>query len=142
MSDFEVQETELKKRFLKRYKKNLALIERLKSKVAVLDDRRKTIRSPKLSDMPRGGVPVTAEDLLAEQSEIEDRIKRLECKSKRLKSEILNKIDEVEDYRYAEILEAYFIECKDFDSIADDMNYNIRHIMRLYTEAVNAIELE
>lgn len=140
MSDLPIQDQ--KKKFLRRYKKNLLNIARLKNKVAILDERAKNIRSPKLSDMPRGGTPVTTGDLIAEKDEIERRIIRLEEKSKNLKREILDKIDEVEDYRYAEILEAYFIECKDFETIAEDMCYNLRHIMRLYTEAVNSIELD
>lgn len=139
MSDLPIQDQ--KKRFLRRYKKNLLTIARLKNKVVILDERAKNIRSPKLSDMPRGGTPVTTADLIAEKDEIERRIKRLEVKSKTLKREILDKIDEVEDYRYAEILEAYFIDLKDFETIAEDMCYNLRHIMRLYSEAVNAIEL-
>lgn len=140
MSELPIQEQ--KKRFLRRYKKNLSNIARLKNKVVVLDERIKSIRSPKLSDMPRGGTPVTGEDLIAEKDEIERRILRLEAKSRNLKYEILDRIDEIEDSRYAEILEAYFIEGKDFDTIAEDMCYNIRHIMRLYAEAVNAIEVE
>lgn len=139
MSDLPIQEQ--KKRFLRRYKKNLLNIARLKNKVAILDERAKNIRSPKLSDMPRGGTPVTTADLIAEKDEIERRISRLEAKSKTLRREILDKIDEVEDYRYAEVLEAYFIDLKDFETIAEDMCYNLRHIMRLYSEAVNAIEL-
>lgn len=139
MSDLPIQEQ--KKRFLRRYKKNLLNIARLKNKVVILDERAKNIRSPKLSDMPRGGTPVTTADLIAEKDEIERRIKRLEAKSKTLRREILDKIDEVEDYRYAEVLEAYFIDLKDFETIAEDMCYNLRHIMRLYSEAVNAIEL-
>lgn len=140
MSELPIQEQ--KKQFLRRYKKTLSNVARLKNKVVILDERIKNIRSPKLSDMPRGGTPVTVEDLIAEKDEIERRIIRLEAKIRNLKYEILNKIDDIEDPRYAEILEAYFIECKDFDTIAEDMCYNIRHIMRLYTEAVNSIELE
>ena len=140
MLDLPIQEQ--KKRFLRRYKKNLLNIARLKNKVAILDERVKSIRSPKLSDMPRGGTPVTEADLIAEKDEIERRISRLKAKSNNLKREILDKIDEVEDYRYAEILEAYFIECKSFETIAEDMCYNLRHIMRLYSEAVNSIELD
>lgn len=140
MSDLPIQEQ--KKRFLRRYKKNLLNIARLKNKVALLDLRAKSVRSPKLSDMPRGGTPVTEQDLIDEKDEIERRIIRLEAKSKNLKREILDKIDEVEDYRYAEVLEAYFIDLKDFETIAEEMSYHIRHIMRLYAEAVNSIDLD
>ena len=48
-----------KKRYMKRYKKNNTLINRLENKLADLDARMYKIKSPNYSDMPRGGTPVT-----------------------------------------------------------------------------------
>ena len=141
MTDQELQVREVKKNYLKRYKRNLALIDRLNEKVKVLDARIYSIKSPSFSDMPRGGTPVTKEDLVNEKEEIKDRIARLEDKGKKLKAEILDKIDELEDYRYAEVLEAFFIEGKDFGDIAEDNGYTVRHVIRLYTEAINTMSL-
>lgn len=141
MSDRMIQEPDLKKSYLKRYRKNRELIYRLKNKISKLDERMTTLRSPGLSDMPRGGTPVTFPDLLAERSEIEERIERLELKGRKLKAEILDKIDELEDSRYAEVLESYFVECRDFGDIAEDNGYTIRHVLRLYTEAINAMSV-
>ena len=141
MSDLKSQELNRKKRFLKRYRKNRVLISRLKNKVSSLDERIRGMRSPVLSDMPRGGTPVTKEDLIAEKMEIEERIERLESKGKIFKREILEKIDELDDIRYVEILEAFFIECLSFEDIADNEGYGLRHVMRLYTEALNKIAL-
>lgn len=137
-----VQDSDFKKRYLKRYRKNRALIDRLKSKVVTLDERIKGIRSPSFSDMPRGGTPITKEDLIAEQDEIIRRIGRLEIKGKNYKSEIIDIIDELEDTRYAEVIEAYFIDCKSLETIADENGYSIRHILRLYREAIDAVSLE
>lgn len=139
MTDLEIQETESKKRYLKRYRKNRGLIDRLNNKINVLDDRIKGIRSPGFSDMPRGGTPITKEDLIAEKDEIERRIKRLEEKGVIIKNEILDIIDELEDPRYAEVLESFLIDCKDFDEIAEDNSYSTRHIERLYREAIKNI---
>ena len=91
--------------------------------------------------MPRGGTPVSKEDLVAEKDEIQDRIKRLESKGKIIKAEILDKIDELEDPRHAEILESFCIKCMEFSDIAEDNNYTIRHIIRLYSEAIDNISL-
>ena len=139
MTDIEIQDTELKKRYLKRYRKNRALINRLKLKIANLDDRAKSIRSPGFSDMPRGGTPITKEDITAEKVDIERRIQRLEAKGKIIKTEIIDIIDEVEDTRYAEILESFLIDCKDFGDIADEQGYSVRHIERLYRDSIRAI---
>lgn len=139
MTDFEIQEIESKKRYLKRYRKNRALISRLKMKIKNLDDRIRSIRSPGFSDMPRGGTPITKEDLTAEKVDIERRIERLEAKGKIIKEEIVDIIDELEDPRYAEILESFLVDCKDFGDIAEDTGYSTRHIERLYGDAIKEV---
>lgn len=141
MEDHEIQEIEKKKRSLKRYKKNLACIRRLEEKLALLDERIKSVKSPSLSGMPRGGVPVTTEDLIADKMELEERIKRLNRKKSSLKSQILEEIDSLEDPRYCEILEAFFIDCLSLDDIADKEGYTVRHVYRLYSEAVTQLAL-
>ena len=141
MTDQKRQENDVKKNYLKRYKKNQALIDRLKEKVATLDARLCSIKSPGFSDMPRGGTPVTKEDLISEKEELLSRIRRLESKGKKLKTETLDKIDELEDARYAEVLESFFIEGKDFGDIAEESGYTVRHVIRLYSEAINTMSL-
>lgn len=133
------QEAESKKRYLRRYRKTLALIDRLRFKVAILEDRIGSPRSPNLSGMPRGGNPITDEDLIADKLEIEDRISRLEIKASNYKKEILDVIDELEDTRYAEVLESFFIGCKDFETIAEENNYTTRHVARLYKEGIDSM---
>ena len=142
MTELEIQDQERKKRYLKRYRKNCMLIERLKEKRDNLDGRIVGLKSPGLSDMPRGGTPISKEDLIAEKLEIEERIDRLTTKGKCYKSEILDRIDELDDPRYAEILESFFIGCKDFGEIAEDNNYTVRHVIRLYSEAINRMSIE
>lgn len=140
MTDLEIQEIESSiKRYLKRYRKNRAQINRLKNKIKNLDERIKGLRSPGFSDMPRGGTPITKEDLTVEKVDIESRIKRLEAKGKIIKNEILFSIDELEDTRYAEIMEAFLIDCKNFGDIAEDTGYSVRHIERLYGEAIKEL---
>lgn len=141
MDDLDL-ELDRKKRYLKRYKKNLALIERLNNKVVELETRITSLSSPILSDMPKGGIPITKEDLVEEKLETLERIKRLKTRGKRLKVDILEKIDELEDIRYAEIAESFFIECMDFDTIANSMGYSTRHVINLYTEAISKISVD
>ena len=70
MENQEIQEIESKKRFLKRYRKNYNCIVRLEEKLALLDVKLNSVRSPNLSGMPRGGVPVTAADLVADKIDL------------------------------------------------------------------------
>ena len=129
------------KRYLRRYKKILSLIDRLENKLANLDERLHKIKSPNYSGMPRGSTPITFEDIISEKLETEERINRLLSKAKKLRFETLEKIDELDDVRYAEILELFFIQCKSFDDIASITGYTTRHVIRLYTEALQQIHL-
>lgn len=139
------QETTLelarRKKYLKRYRRNKALIERLVNKIKILDERITALRSPSLSGMPRGGDPVTAADLIAEKVDLEARIERLTDKGQPYRREILDLIDELEDPRYAEVLECFFVDCESFTEIARSMGYTERHVIRLYSEAILSLDL-
>ena len=130
-----------KKRSLKRYRKNLACIKRLEKKLYLLDERIKAIKSPNFSGMPRGGVPVTIDDLMSDKMDLEDRIKRLKAKSRGLKNAVCEEIDSLEDPLQCEVLEAYFIDCKSIEDIAEDLGYTERHIYNLYTDAIKILSV-
>ena len=142
MEDFEIQELEKRKKWFKRYKRTLALIDRLEDKLRDLDERLYNVKSPKLSDMPRGGKPIEVSDLISDKEEIKNRINRLVKKARLQKREIIDKIDELEDPRHADVLEAFFIECRSFDEIANIKGYNTRHVIRLYSEALLQCHIE
>jgi predicted DNA-binding protein YlxM (UPF0122 family) len=130
-----------KKRYLKRYRKNVACIARLEAKLDILDAKIKTIRSPNLSGMPRGGATITMEDLVADKVDLEDRIKRLKAKSRGLKNSVCEEIDTLEDARYCDVLEAYFIDCLSMSEIADELGYTERHVYTLYKEAISLLSV-
>ena len=130
-----------KKRFLKRYRNNLACISRLELKLKILDERITAIKSPNYSGMPRGGVPVTLDDLLADKDDLERRIKKLRVKGREYKRSIYEAIDSIEDPRYCEILEAHFIGGLSIEDIAEEMGYTTRHVYTLYAEAISNFSL-
>lgn len=140
MDDLTSQEIETlrfkKKKSLRRYRKNVACIERLEKKLVLLDDRITGLKSPNFSGMPRGGVPVTIDDLMSDKLDLEDRIKRLKEKSRDLKKSVCEEIDSLEDSRYCEILEAHFIDGLSFEDIAEELGYTERHVIKLYSEAI------
>ena len=141
MEKDKILDVEKKKRELKRYKKNLACINRLEEKLFALDERIRSVRSPNYSGMPKSSDRITTEDLIADKIELEERINRLVSKGRKLKSEILEEIDSIEDYRYCEILEAFFIDRMTIEEIAEKKGYTPRHAYRLYSEAVTLLAL-
>lgn len=136
----EIKESEIanKKRYLKKYRKNRALVHRLEDKLARLDDRLYKIKSPNMSGMV-GGSPVSQIDLISDKAELEQRINKLNLRGKEIREEIVAEIDELEDSRYAAILEAFFIDCKEFEEIAEETGYTIRHVIRLYSEGIKLL---
>lgn len=141
MTDEQIEKIENKKRSLKRYKKNLACIKRLDDKLISLTERIESVKTSNMSGMPRGGVPVTIDELISEKIELENRIEKLKNKKANLKSEIINEIDTLDDPRYCEILESFFIGCKSLEKIAEQENYTVRHVYRLYSEGVTELAL-
>lgn len=142
MDDKTLLERENKKKYLKRYRRNGVLVGRLERKLEAIEARIQGVRSPSLSGMPRGGEPVTREDLIVDKVDLERRIKRLKSKGETVRREILDIIDELDDWRYAEILEDFLIEEMDFSEIADKMNFTERHVIRLYGEAIDAVMIK
>ena len=142
MTDEELREITKKKCSMKRYRKNKACINRLEKKLKSLDEKIKAIKSPNYSGMPRGGTPITVEDLIADKLELEDRIKRLKIKNKKVKKEILDEIDSLDDPRLCEILESFFVDCIALEDIADTEGYTERHVYRLYNEGVRLLSVK
>ena len=130
-----------KKRSLKRYRKNLSCIKRLEKKIALIDERMTTIKSPSLSGMPRGGVPITIDDLISDKQDLENRVKRLKQKSRDLKNAVCEEIDSLEDPLQCEVLEAYFIDCQSIEDIAEDLGYTERYIYSIYSEAIRILSV-
>jgi len=138
------QESDLikqKKRWLKRYRKHKRCIIRLEDKLETLNARLSSVKATTYSGMPRGGVPIGKDDMVAEKIELEKRIARLNEKGKRLRNEIIEVIDELEDERYAMVLESFCIDCLELEDIADDKGYSTRQIYRLYSEAVEEVNI-
>lgn len=69
-------------------------------------------------------------------TEIEERIRELNGYRQRM-LEIINR---VENTTYRSLLIAYYINCKTWEQVAEDMNYSLRTIHRLHGKALWAID--
>lgn len=132
---------EKKKKQLRRYRKNRECLNRLYEKLDFIKIKMINPRAFKVSGMPKGGTPVTMGDLLIEKEELENRIVELKAKGSIIRKEILKEIDTLDDYRYCEILEGYFIDGKSLEDIAYAEGYTLRHVYRLYKRGVELLTL-
>lgn len=128
-----------KKRSLRRYRKNKEKIERLEVKLEILKGRIEGLKSPSLSGMPRGGVPVSLDDLISDKLDLEDRIRRLKDKGHEFKRQIAEEIDSLDNVNHCDVLEGYFIDCLSMAEIAENMDYSERYVYTLYQEAISLL---
>lgn len=133
--------TKNKKAWLRRYLNNRSNVDRLKTKLSLLNQKLSSPRSPNMSGMPRGGKPITEADLIVDKIELENRIQRLEYRGREYRREIINVIDDMNDYKYAGILEAWFINGDSPETIAENEGYTVRHIFHLYADAIERIDI-
>ena len=128
-----------KKIWLRRYRNNREQIERLKNKIEQLDERSLSARSANLSGMPRGSGDNTSMSFTDKKLDLERRINILYERGKEIRREILSAIDELDDVRYAEVLELWFVNMLPLSEISEQLGYSERHILSLYKKAVESL---
>ena len=75
-----------------------------------------------------------------ELAEIDSYIRQEVKKSIAIKTEITTAINELEDWRYRDVLSYRYINNYIWDSIADSMSYTRQHVTRLHGYALIAIK--
>jgi len=129
-----------KKKFLKRYQRILKKIERLDEKIGEIESQLTSVQSQRITDMPRGGQPVSAAELISDRDETRIRKAALLEQAKEIRMEIYMALDTLEDYREVEVLELFFIYCMGLEEISDKMGYTIRHTIRFYSSAIRNLD--
>lgn len=131
MGDFETN-----KKYLRRYRPYFRQIKRLETKLFLVDDRIASTHSPSMSGQPGGGRPRELADDLITKEDLNNRINKLISKSRPIKLEIMDCLDKLTNSLEASILEQYFIEDIQLDTIAIQMSYSFRQVKRLYGDGV------
>ena len=89
-----------------------------------------------MSGQPGGGRPRELADDLITKEDLNNRINKLISKSRPIKLEIMDCLDKLTNSLEASILEQYFIEDIQLDTIAIQMSYSFRQVKRLYGDGV------
>lgn len=129
------------KKYLRRYKKNQAIIAHYEEKLAKLDDRLYAVKSPNMTGEVRGGSPISTTELISDKMDLLERINKLVMRGRTYKAEIMECLDQLDDVKEIEVLEMFFIEMKDFETIAEETGYSLRHTIRLYSTGISKIKL-
>lgn len=122
-----------KKRKLKKY---LFMLEKLKR----LHHRREAMEA--LREQAENGNGLWTASEQAAMDTTLDRIDELTLRALEVRRLVYRVIDTNDDYIESEILERFFIEGQRLPVIAEEMAYSERHVTRLYTKAVNGIDVD
>ena len=131
------QERNAKIKYLESYKWLNAEIEDDEERLARLDARLYDAPIKKISDMPRGGQPVTIDSLVAQKIELQDKI-NAKCARR---NKILNQIESMPDDRDRRILKLEFIDDLTHEQVAERINYSVAQTRRYYEAALERFEI-
>ena len=105
-------------------------------RLARLDARLYTPGAVKISDMPRGGQPVTMQSLVDEKLELQERIN---AKNSR-KRAIIDAIESMRSERDRRVLKLHFIDNMTHEQVAERINYSVTQTRRYYETALENFE--
>lgn len=131
------QERNAKIKYLESYKWLNAEIEDDEERLARLDARLYDAPIKKISDMPRGGQPVTIDSLVNKKLELQKQINE-KCAQRK---EILDRIESLPDHRDRRILKLEFIDDLTHEQVAEKINYSVAQTRRYYEAALERFEI-
>lgn len=115
-------------------------IDRATERVDRLRARLEAGRLNRLTGMPRGGSSdwtETADRLIELERVVNARIREM-CEVKRLAMEAIERVDEM---RYREVLELYYLDHYTWDKVAEAMQLDRRWVTRLHGKALMKIKV-
>lgn len=129
-------------RFLKSYKWLLIEIASSEDKVEDERDRLYDVRVPMLSDMPRGGRPVTMDERVVRVVSREAEIKKQRAEAERVKTIIERSIGAMSDPKDRTILKMKYLQDYTFEEIAEAIHYSVSQTKRYHETAIDNFEIE
>lgn len=127
------------KAFLIRYRILTEKIKRLENKLAQIDEDMAALKSPKLTSEPKASVRITLDDKLIQHDELEEKINTLLKHMRRIRCEITQCIDALDNQKQALVLDRYFISAQSLEYIADDIGYSRSYVTKLYVQGVQSV---
>lgn len=115
-------------------------IDRATERVERLRARLEAGRLNQITGMPRGGNSdwtETADKLIELEQIVNARVREM-CKVKRLAMEA---IEAVEEMRYREVLELYYLDGFTWEQVAEQMHYTVRNVTNLHGKALLKIKV-
>ena len=127
--------------YLNGYYWTLQSIKLTKEKIAQRKNRLYGVRSPIISDMPKGGKGKDLVDKIGEKDEAIAELQRRLDRSEKKKLEIETVIRAVGNERYIMLLELAYIDNLSLDQVAEAMSLSYSRVTKLHGLALDMVEL-
>lgn len=124
------------KDYLKDIRKLDLEIQTLQEQISLLRKSAEGLRAMELSDMPKGGKGKDLSDYVAEIADLQMVYVRHVSELIMKKQEAIERIMGIDGSELRNVLLLRYIQCKEWDEIADKLQYNLRTIFRLHGEAL------
>jgi len=89
-----------------------------------------------LSDMPRSGTSQTLDDIIGKIVDLQSDVKVEVDKLIAIKRNIQDSINALPCAKHRDILEMRYLSDMEWQDIADELHYDVRHLYRLHDEAL------
>ena len=124
------------KDYLENYRRNEIAIEKLKNEITRIDARLKGGSHSYSSDKIKTSDDTLNEKLMAECLDKRNKMNNDIVMNENVRADLVLKITSMSDYRYIDVLYKRYIECKRFELIAVEMNYDYDYVRKLHVKAL------
>ena len=124
------------KDYLENYRRNEIAIEKLKNEITRIDARLKGGSHSYSSDKIKTSDDNLNEKLMAECLDKRNKMNNDIVMNENVRADLVLKITSMSDYRYIDVLYKRYIECKRFELIAVEMNYDYDYVRKLHVKAL------
>ena len=131
---------EEKKAYLRGYKRVCNRIKTLGLQIQEVREAKQQAKAQELSDMPKGNKQSDLSDYIVKLERLEEKVAYKLEEKKREKIEIENAITDVPDDVESDILYKRYIQLMDWEEIAEEIGYSVRHVYRYHGEALHDLK--
>jgi len=124
------------KDYLESYRRNEIAIEKLKNEITRIDARLKGGSHSYSSDKIKSSDDNLNEKLMTECLDKRNKMNNDIVMNENVRADLVLKITSMSDYRYIDVLYKRYIECKRFELIAVEMNYDYDYVRKLHVKAL------
>lgn len=128
------------KEFLRSLRKMTLEIDALREEVVLLRQEAEGVKAMTLSDMPKGGQPKDAAEIIAEVADLQRTRYTLTLERMKKREQAMVVITRMEDGDQRAVLVMRYILGQSWDDIADEMHYSMRGIFKLHGQALQEFE--